>query len=589
VYSRIRVDSPFDATVLPQAHGFDPKSLALQAGAWMRKTLTLGLDPASDQARLIVAMTLGETSPFDDQLMEAFRETGTLHLFSVSGLHVGMLGMLLWLILSVLGIPNKPRALLIIALLFFYALVTGWKPASLRAATMGSFVLLGLVLNRPSAVLNSLLAAAFFLLISNPRELFNPGFQMSFLVVGSLILLCPPLVGWLRRPLDVDPFIPIRLHTPQESMRTWLAANLAPSGAVVLAAWCGSLALTFFYFHLISFSAIPANLVCVPLSFCVMGISVMALMSGLISSGLAVLFNNANWLFAGALLQSVQFLAGLPGAWVYAAAPELNPPMTRMTVFDFGAGAATAIESKGSVGLVDCGPAREFSKTLLPHLRSLGRSRLDWMILTHGDAGHLGAAREVLSACPPERLFESPLTDRSPTRRWLQSKIAERQLRRDFLNAGMEVPLTSAFHVECLYPPEELDYDTADDKALVLRASIGRWKVLFLSDAGPRSIEWLLAHASEHLKSDVVIKGAHRSGMAIPSVFWEKAQPAAVISTSHGFPRSELLPAETLRDLKRLGISLLRQDETGAVILTFRDESLHMRGYLNGAELTLGD
>ncbi len=587
IFSRIRADSPSDATIEASFEGWSLKSLALDAGQKIRETLTAGLDPDSRESHLIIAMTLGDARPFPESLNEVFRATGTLHLFSVSGLHVGMLAMLLWLVLSSLGVSAKGRAFVIIPLLFFYALITGWKPASVRAAVMASFVLAGLILNRPAVVVNSLMAAAFFLLLANTSELFNPGFQMSFLVVFALILLSAPLAESIRRPLDVDPFIPKRIFNRQEKLRDWFARKGAPFGAVILAAWSGSLLLTYAYFHLVSIAAIPANSVCVPLSFCVMALAMMSLAAGVVSTGLATLFNNTNWLFAGAILGAVEFLAALPGAYFYVGKPVLPPPIATLTALDFGGGGALAVQSGNNFSLIDSGPLMEHEWTLVPFLRSQGVNRLRVLVLTHGDAGHIGSAQSLLEAFNPETIIESALPDRSTTRRAFQKALTSHPAEHRTILAGDTFFLSHYVRVQCLYPPDSITSDKADDKALVLRLHIGPWKVLLLSDAGPLTINWLLENSRDSLPCDILIKGNHRSGISPPPDLWVAASPSAVIASSRNFPRSEMLPEEMVRDLDRLGIPLFRQDETGAVSLQFHESTMTVQSFITDQKLSL--
>jgi len=587
IFSRVRAGSPADASIESPFEGWNLKSLALASSQWIRETITAGLDPDSREAHLIIAMTLGDAGDFEESLNEAFRATGTLHLFSVSGLHVGMLAMLLWLVLSAVGVSAKGRAFVIIPLLFFYALITGWKPASVRAAVMASFVLAGLILNRPPAVMNSLMAAAFFLLLANTKELFSPGFQMSFLVVVALILLSIPIAGAIKRPLEVDPLIPKRIFNNREKLRDWFARKGAPFGAVVLAAWSGSLFLTYAYFHLVSFAAIPANSVCVPLSFCVMALAMMSLVAGTFSMALATLFNNTNWLFAGFLMAAVEFFAALPGGYFYVGKPVLPPPIATLTVFDFGGGGAVAVQSGNSVSLMDSGPLMEHEWTLVPFLRSQGVNRLEALILSHGDAGHIGSAQSLLGPFRPEIVMESGLPDRSTTRRDLQKAVPMHPVGHRTLLAGDSIVLNGKIRVECLYPPESITSDNADDKALVLKLLIGPWRVLLLSDAGPLTMHWLLEHAREALPCDVLIKGNHHSGTAPPSDLWIAASPSAVISSSRNFPRSEMLADEMVRDLDRQGIALFRQDETGAVILQIHESTMTVRSFLTEEHLSL--
>src|SRR5439155_2460275 len=105
-------------------------------------------------------------------------------------------------------LSRKWAAALIIPLLLFYAAVTGLHVSSVRAAVMSSVLLGGLFFERKAFVLNSLAAAAFFLLCWDTNELFSTGFQLSFAVVGTIILVADLPFGSLRRLSAPDPFLP---------------------------------------------------------------------------------------------------------------------------------------------------------------------------------------------------------------------------------------------------------------------------------------------------------------------------------------------------------------------------------------------
>src|SRR5439155_1680649 len=134
-----------------------------------------------------------------EDIEEPFQQTGTLHLFAVAGLHVGIVAALLWMLAMVARLSRKWAAALIIPLLLFYAAVTGLHVSSVRAAVMSSVLLGGLFFERKVFVLNSLAAAAFFLLCWNTNELFSTGFQLSFAVVGAIILFADPFAGFWHR------------------------------------------------------------------------------------------------------------------------------------------------------------------------------------------------------------------------------------------------------------------------------------------------------------------------------------------------------------------------------------------------------
>src|SRR5437660_7334318 len=112
---------------------------------------------------------------------------------------------------TVARLSRKSAAALIIPLLLFYAAVTGLHVSSVRAAVMSSVLLAGFFFERKVFALNSLAAAAFFLLCWDTNEVFSTGFQLSFAVVGSIVLLADPLANWLREFGAPDPFLPKNL------------------------------------------------------------------------------------------------------------------------------------------------------------------------------------------------------------------------------------------------------------------------------------------------------------------------------------------------------------------------------------------
>ncbi len=191
-----------------------------------------------------------------------------------------MMAVLLWCILKVLRVPRRLAAGLIIPMLFLYVLMTGWKAASVRSAVMAAVVLAGLMANRRPVLINNLCAAGFLILLADTDQLFNPGFQLSFCVVATIMLVATPLASLFAAPFRPDPFLPERLLS---AARRWMirgTERLALLLAVSTAAWLGSLPLTIGYFHLISLTALPANAVAVPLSFAIMAVSMLSLSVG---------------------------------------------------------------------------------------------------------------------------------------------------------------------------------------------------------------------------------------------------------------------------------------------------------------------
>ncbi|MDP3466744.1 MAG: ComEC/Rec2 family competence protein [Daejeonella sp.] len=152
--------------------------------------------PDPDAAALASTLILGYRADLNKDVIEAYSKTGTMHVLSVSGMHVGIV----FLVLSVLLRPmdkSKPliliRILFILSAIWFYALISGFSSPVCRAALMISFVVIGKALKRNQNSYNLIAVSAFFLLLYNPFYLFDVGFQLSYLAVCGLVYFHPKL------------------------------------------------------------------------------------------------------------------------------------------------------------------------------------------------------------------------------------------------------------------------------------------------------------------------------------------------------------------------------------------------------------
>lgn len=572
--------SPGDLEITSTATGFSLPRIATSCRKWMESTLREGISSDPLVCNLLAGIVLGVTSDIPDALQEEFRQTGTFHLFSVSGLHVGMIALILWQALRMAGVGRGIATCVIIPALFFYALLTGWKPSSVRAATMAAIFLIGMASGRQSIPLNSLCAAAFVILLQSTNELFNPGFQLSFTVVAAILLVARPLQDRVRRRLEPDAFIPVPLWTKWQKQQHGAAGHTAGLLAVSLAAWVGSLPLTVFYFHMVSLSALVANLLVVPLSFLIMATAVLALASGVAAAALAAIFNNANLVFTKILLLVIHAASSLPGSFIPIAGWQADP--AAITVFDFGSGGATAIQSDGRVWLIDCGSRWDFENVVSPWLRSTGHWSPDSLVLTHGDADHIGGVGTLLDTNSLPRIIDSPLPDRSPMRRKLHTAAAASDFRISKAQAGDSLEVSPSMSLQILHPPPDLVAATADDKSIVALVGSSKVRVLILSDAGPSTFEWLLENQRSAIAADILVLGRHHSGVLPEASFLRAVDPALVVATAADFPSNEQMDEDWATMLEGLGMHLFRQDRTGAAIIRLGRDGFVARGFLNG-------
>lgn len=582
IFSELSAHFAGDCLVTDHGHGERAQLFAISAQHWVRARLERDLADSPEISALIESMILGLQGETPEDEKQMFQRTGTMHLFAVSGLNVAMLATIAWFLLKPLRIGRKASVVLIVPMLAGYALVTGLSASCVRATIMGALVLVAILFDRPGVVYNSLAAAALGILAWDTNQLFIPGFQFSFVLVFTIV--------WLARRIQIrceplghpDAFLPRLLWNRQQRFVAWSWSLVAAAIGVTLSAWIGSLIFTAGYFHLFSPAGILANLLAVPLAFVVLALGVATLLVAPVWAAGAIWFNNANWLCAKALLYVVRVFALLPGGHIYVELPALAAkPACEFTVFDLGEGGATHLRAGGRDWLLDCGHVANYPRTILPYLRSRGVNRLDGLLLTHGDARHIGAALDAVNDFAPRVIADSPLKDRSSARESLHAEMAAKPLGKRILSRGDTIPLPREAEMRVLFPPPGLVRNTADDKALVVRLECAGRRVLFMSDSGFATEQWLIQNEPD-LRADLLVKGQHSKDFSGTLEFLSRVQPAAVISSA---PLYGLRPEEHdewARKLAEKGIAVFRQEQCGAAQVEIRDGQINVRGFANG-------
>ncbi|PJB14179.1 MAG: hypothetical protein CO118_09940 [Flavobacteriales bacterium CG_4_9_14_3_um_filter_32_8] len=194
------------------------------------------------------ALILGYKDDIDAQLKSAYSSAGAMHVLAVSGLHVGVIFLIfsqLFNFFERFKYGKSIKGILLIFILWFYALITGLSPSVLRAATMFSFVVAAKITNRNSNFFNTLAASALVLLIYNPLYLKDVGFQLSYLAVIGIVIIHPWIVKWL-------------------TFKWWLPQQIWEITAVSMAAQIATFPLGLLYFHQFPNYFMLANLVVIP-------------------------------------------------------------------------------------------------------------------------------------------------------------------------------------------------------------------------------------------------------------------------------------------------------------------------------------
>jgi len=581
VRRQLIVRYPENGTLVRHTSGNFVLHAAQRSRRWLNTALGRGIEDSPDVQSLVSGMVLGLRHQTPDDIEEPFQQTGTLHLFAVAGLHVGIVAQLLWIVATVARVHRKWAIGFIVPALLFYSALTGLHTASVRAALMSSVLLVGFFAERKVFALNSLAAAAMMILCWDTNELFAVGFQLSFAVVTTIVLLADPLFRWLSRLFVHDPFLPRSLFSRRRRIADRAVWWFARGASVSFAAWIGSLPLMLWYYHLVTPISLVANLAIVPIAFFVLAGGLISIISAPLSTTLSVVFNNANWFFARVILALVHLFAQSPGGHFYMERPHWpGRSSADITVLDVGSGAAIHVRTPEQDWLFDAGSSRDFDRTVRDYLRSRGVNRLAGMLLTHGDAGHLGGASAAIELFHPRQLIDSAARDRSRIHQELIRELGDRHTTRNLLTVGDQWKLSAEVAARVLFPTRDFEAPNADDQALVVQLLIGRSaRVLLMSDAGDATERTLLAAAAD-LRADVLIKGQHHSGVSCSQEFLDAVQPHAIIATSRDFPENERIKDDWAEMLGARGIKLFRQDKTGAVRLQFQPGSCEIKPYL---------
>ena len=177
-----------------QNTGLKKFSLACKAEKFRNKLIDIYREQPLDSVEFEVlsALTLGYSRELDPETRRVFSSSGAMHVLSVSGLHVGIIFTVLSFLLAFLKKKQWGKWIfvsLVVAILWFYAFITGLSPSVLRASAMFSVFIIGDNMNRRSNIYNSLALTAFFLLLINPGNLFDIGFQLSYAALFGIVFL----------------------------------------------------------------------------------------------------------------------------------------------------------------------------------------------------------------------------------------------------------------------------------------------------------------------------------------------------------------------------------------------------------------
>ncbi len=550
-----------------------------------------------DAAGLLIALLTGDRALLPAVLREKLSVTGIYHMVSVSGMHVTILiGVVRALfrrryLTAAVGLP----------LLIFFTLMTGASAGTVRASLMLGILLLAPLLKRENDSPTTLGFAGLLILLSNPYELASVSFQLTFCATAGILYLTPRMLKFLAPGKRIGNKLLRWLY------RFWRA--VASVLSVTLAAQLTTIPLNMVYFGQISVISPLTNLLTsftVTLTF-VIGLFLVLL--GLIAVPLAAPFVFVATGLIRYVIAVTEFLFQSPFAAMYTISPyaiifvlflyfvtilllfskekirlvfslgsvvvvlcvcilmgmlRLRLPEFSFTMLDVGQGQCLLAYSEGMTLMIDCGGDADTiaARAAVAQLSTMGRKRLDVLVLSHYDADHAGGAPLLMELLDVGMILAPDIQDEYGLREEIEAAAVRTGT--EFRTVTTEpVVLSLGNSTATVYPP--VAYTSDNETSLSVLCSFRRYDILVTGDMGTAS-EALLLKLYDLPDIEALVAGHHGSKKSTSEELLKTLTPELVLisvgENSFGHPAEE-----TIHRILASGAEIRRTDEEGNITI----------------------
>lgn len=487
-----------------------------------------GSTPNDIPSNIMISLLLGEKRGLDPGAFRHFKDSGSLHIFAVSGLHVGIAALLLLGVFQLSGLSPSKARLLVLPLLALYVFVTGMPVSACRALVMVAVLFSAMAFRERNNSINTLSLAAIVFLLWNPRQLLDPDFQLSFAIFGAIVIV--NMWGQERKPYwTPDPFIPKRIYSWTERLGVNCERKTRLLVTMSIFCWLAAIPLTAVNFGTFNLYSVVTNILMTPVIPPLMACCMLAVAFSWCGPAL-LLLNTVSRFLAGILLLLSQLVSSLPASLAPACLPAKEDAFMVIPHLN---GSATVI--LGNPGLlINAGSPESIRFDTVPALWNSGFTP---------KAHLLTKPQKALLDGAPELEVEYPHV--------LSLGVASS------LKLPHALPCGPNGGITIFAPGKSITYGIQDDHNPVIMWECNHKRLLYLGDASLHSAMQL---PPEAMKADILIIGRHSKDPVDEAAWILETNASTVIFTAP--------PAEDLVDKLTPHTTVYNTCNIGALIMT---------------------
>ncbi|WP_234568010.1 DNA internalization-related competence protein ComEC/Rec2 [Rhodohalobacter sp. 614A] len=517
-----------------------------------------------DEASLAKALLLGYKDDLSTESKQQFARAGLSHIMAVSGLHVGFIVAPFWFLIPFMWGSKKGKwfGLIILTLLLIcYAGITGFSASVSRASLMAWLLTYGRLFHKVRNSINLTALAAIILLLINPDQLFDPGFQLSFSAVFIILLVMP----------EAQRLIPRKYHFG------WIG-GLITIILVSIVVQLGLFPILINYFGEFSVVGPLSNALVIPLMTIVVPIGLILVLIGPVIPEILVLpidyalkwiqsvatftggsnlsFVTLNefsfslffiWLFGILLIASqripkirwkmlICLLLAMNGFMFEQVIHQTEAKKLKVTFLDVGQGDAIHIQTPNNKHLlVDAGRWSPGSNSgedvILPYLEIKGIKKLEAIFLSHPHADHIGGIVEILDHVHVDTIYQSDVEYDSNLYQSFMDLAEQKRIPVKYPQAGNIINADPSIRVFVLGPEENVYQSNPNNRSLVFKIVYGSTSILFSGDAEKEQEEMIAQRYGDFLKSDLYKVGHHASNTSSSASFIRLIGPSITVAS----------------------------------------------------------